>query len=551
MINRTDISAYRRYVVIIITCFFAFFINGGTLHSDIMEYRNLVTAREIATEGHWLIPTMNGDLRLEKPPLPTWLAAAAWKAHPNSITVQRLMPAMAATMLIVFFLLFAERLTGSSTFSLIAALLLLTCYNIVQMGRLATWDIYCHSFMMGSIYFLYLGLTDDRHIWRNMIRAGFMAGLSFMSKGPVSFYSLLLPFLITILPSQPIKMHGRKWPLTLMIALCLIIGFWWYLYIIIVHPELAQHTLSKESSSWIAHNVRPWYYYWRFFTETGIWTVLMLSAMAFPYWRKHVAIPTVYKFSFFWMVLQLILLSLMPEKKIRYLLPMMIPCCLIMANIIVTWVEQYNDKTTRVLFYINAGSLALIVAAVGALATYLRTQSYISLPIFILTMVVVALLILMLLYASVYYRATLMVWVVTILFCFTELMLLPTLGCLFSNPRRHSIAAIQTDNQMQGLPLFYNAGEEMQIEVIYNSGKRILPIPMTSNEIKKHLPCAIVTERRASLELPINIYNYIDTVFIDRFDENNRWALQKHRGRNMVYYVTLLKAKNDKQNHVE
>ena len=30
-----------------------------------MESRNLITAREMVSEGNWLIPTMNGELRLE------------------------------------------------------------------------------------------------------------------------------------------------------------------------------------------------------------------------------------------------------------------------------------------------------------------------------------------------------------------------------------------------------------------------------------------------------------------------------------------------------
>lgn len=56
-----------------------------------MEARNMVTAREMVHDGNWLVPTMNGDLRLEKPPLPTWLTAVAEMISPDNLALQRAM----------------------------------------------------------------------------------------------------------------------------------------------------------------------------------------------------------------------------------------------------------------------------------------------------------------------------------------------------------------------------------------------------------------------------------------------------------------------------
>ena len=41
-------------------CLFAFFVNNEIIVPDIMEARNIVTAREMVYEGHWVVPTMNG-----------------------------------------------------------------------------------------------------------------------------------------------------------------------------------------------------------------------------------------------------------------------------------------------------------------------------------------------------------------------------------------------------------------------------------------------------------------------------------------------------------
>lgn len=68
----------------IIDMYHLLFINNRVVVPDIMEARNMVTAREMVHDGNWLVPTMNGDLRLEKPPLPTWLTAVAEMISPDN-----------------------------------------------------------------------------------------------------------------------------------------------------------------------------------------------------------------------------------------------------------------------------------------------------------------------------------------------------------------------------------------------------------------------------------------------------------------------------------
>ncbi|MFR4038103.1 MAG: hypothetical protein ACLTZT_10120 [Butyricimonas faecalis] len=56
---------YIHYLFILVVCWFAFFVNNGSVYEDIMESRNLVTAHEMIEYDNWLVPTMNGELRLE------------------------------------------------------------------------------------------------------------------------------------------------------------------------------------------------------------------------------------------------------------------------------------------------------------------------------------------------------------------------------------------------------------------------------------------------------------------------------------------------------
>ena len=67
---RLQATGPRRAVLLLaLLCFVAFFVNNCFLRPDIMETRNLETAREMVEGGNWLVPRMNGEYRLEKPPL--------------------------------------------------------------------------------------------------------------------------------------------------------------------------------------------------------------------------------------------------------------------------------------------------------------------------------------------------------------------------------------------------------------------------------------------------------------------------------------------------
>ena len=90
-------------LILIVVCVFTFFINNDTLLPDIMESRNMITSREMVYDGNWMIPTMNGELRLEKPPLPTWISAFAEYISPDNLALQRGMAGLAACLLLLFF----------------------------------------------------------------------------------------------------------------------------------------------------------------------------------------------------------------------------------------------------------------------------------------------------------------------------------------------------------------------------------------------------------------------------------------------------------------
>jgi 4-amino-4-deoxy-L-arabinose transferase-like glycosyltransferase len=169
----------KHLALLLLVCFLSFFVHNDFIPADLMESRNLATAQEMVALENYLAPTMNGELRLEKPPLPTWIAACVNHIKPHSLPAQRYAAGVAATLMVVFLYLVARQLSKNSTVSFVCALILATCYNVIMMGRTATWDIYCHSFMLGAIFFFIKALSHEGPQWRFFVFTGLFMGLSF------------------------------------------------------------------------------------------------------------------------------------------------------------------------------------------------------------------------------------------------------------------------------------------------------------------------------------------------------------------------------------
>src|SRR5690606_3192503 len=121
------------------------------------------------------------------------------------------------------------------------------------------------------------------------------------------------------------------------------------------------------------YNIRPFYYYWSFFTQSGVWTIPAFVALLYPYLKTRVSDKKAYLFSFLWTISSVILLSIIPEKKSRYLLPVLIPLAMNTAFYIEYLVRSFpkiKNRAEKFPVYFNYGLIALI-GIVFPLAGYL------------------------------------------------------------------------------------------------------------------------------------------------------------------------------------
>jgi 4-amino-4-deoxy-L-arabinose transferase-like glycosyltransferase len=488
---------------------------------------------------------MNGEPRLEKPPLPTWIAAAIEHMTPQNLTVQRYAAGITATIMVIFLYLTVSRLTRNKLCGLIASLILATSYNMILMGRTATWDIYTHCFMLGSIYFLIIALREDHAQWKNFILAGLFAGLSFLSKGPVSLYALFLPFLISYIIVYRPSLKGKKAALTLMILSMLIVSCWWYGYTYLFHQDFAVDIAGKESSSWLNHNVRPWYYYWKFPAEAGIWALFWITAIVLFFINKQTGHYKTSKFAFIWFLASLILLSVIPEKKTRYLLPLLIPGAILTGLYICQMISGIKTKTEKILFSINAYIIGMILFLLPAALCFLcYIKNPVSFPVLIISATVswgLCGFIAWSLFGKKGIRAiNVFSAAVLTMMMVTGICLVP-IGDLFINENRHSIKLLSGNDKARELPLYYNREETLRIELVYEINRRINPIDLTDNEaVRKATPFVLISGLPAG-----SIVRDTDFTieYIDTYDNNWRKTNHKRHNPELVRQAAIIRAK--------
>lgn len=541
----------NKYVLLaFIVCLAAFFANNHVIKPDIMESRNIIAAREMVYDGHWLIPTMNGELRLEKPPLPTWVTAVAEIISPDSIALQRGMAGLAALLLVAYFWFFARRVLRVAPF--VPTLLLCTCYNVILMGRTASWDIYCHAFMMGGIFHLARALDGQAVAWRHFLLSGIFTGLSLLSKGPVSLYALFLPFLISYGLLYRPSLKGKGAALVIMAVVALVIGTWWYAYVHLAHADALAAVVQKESGSWINHNVRPWWYYWKFFLEAGVWSLLLLTAIFLPLADKERRKNRSWLFALSWMLFSLLLLSLMPEKKSRYLLPLLIPAAYVMGCIIVWWKKAFDDAASATLsdkwgFRLNVGLIAVAVAILPVAAWwFLLRDGYLSYGGWLLFTLFAAFLFIYIISSAVRLRPMGLLGGVTVLFVVAECFAMPVLGNIINNPEMRSISMTRDVEQLRDVPFFHLDTVPLRIELVYAAKRKIRPV--NAGSLHGNLPCALLTHRPVTEELPAKCLEGIEITPIGRYDDNRRPKTNRRYSSDFIYYVTLLKAEKKVKN---
>lgn len=345
----TTVTIFHLGLLVLIS-YFTIFSNNELPYLDIMEIRNIVTAREMVVDNNWLVPTMNGETRIAKPPLPTWLTAIpiALTKSDDQLRLIRIPAGIAAITLVFFIYFLAKALSDSAMVSLFSAAVIASSEFLVVMSKRESWDIFCHTFMIGAIWLLFLGWKKEKCSFWIFGIAGGLLGLSFLSKGPIAFHSMLLPFLMSYIFTFGYRPIALKWKgVIAAIVACSIISVLWPLYLYQHLPDTALTVGATEIHTWVAKKTKPLWYYLPFPLHSGVWGCFLISALTYPFFNKRKFFGEDRKKYIFlggWMLLIVALLTLVPKKSTHYLLPVIIPTSLMIGLFVRNLLTVYNEK---------------------------------------------------------------------------------------------------------------------------------------------------------------------------------------------------------------
>lgn len=292
------------------------------------EPRYARVAVEMHREGSFLVPTLQGQPWLEKPPLYYWLAGAAFSLLGETEAAARLPSVLAALLLVGSTVFFGARLYGEAP-ALHAGFATATAPLVFIYGRSAAMDMLLAATAtcaVGLMALRLLGLAGPRAVPAAWL---FMA-LATLAKGPLG---LLLPGLIV----AGYIVATRQWALARValsptgIALFLLVAGPWYGLMWLhqgqafVDVFLLNHNLQRFTSTIHRHPGPLLYYVPVLVAGVFPWSGLALAGLGTL--KPRGARADV--FVLLWLVLPFLFFSAAGSKLPGYILPCLPPLALL------------------------------------------------------------------------------------------------------------------------------------------------------------------------------------------------------------------------------
>ena len=357
-------NSLKALVVLSLLLLLALFVGLGERPvSKIQEVRVAETAREMLESGNWIVPRYNGDLRLQKPPLPYWLTAASYRIMGVTALATRV-PAATFGFFSALLLWFWVRRQADISTATHCVLALVTTYIGLRYFRSGEADSILLFFISAASMLGYQLLQSGRNRWWQLL-FGLSLGLGFLSKGPAA---LAIP-VITLTCMAVIERRAKRLQPSISsfltvpsMALLVLAAFGWYIWIIWQLPDVAQSFFGKQLDETFvsgSHAKPLWWYLAHWFEFFAPWGILLLPAAWMTFRQPRSATPAFVRFAWIWLGVVFVLLTATVNKQMQYALLFAPPQAIIVGHYL-TKAQGGFARTNRILF-----ALFCIAAIIG------------------------------------------------------------------------------------------------------------------------------------------------------------------------------------------
>lgn len=219
----------RKILLLITLSAIVYFSNiWGTSVYVLDEAKNASCAMEMYQRGNWIVPTFNGQLRTDKPPLHYFFMGMAYSALKVSPFSARFFSSLMGVLTILSVFLFARKIVGEKV-AYSSSLILLCSIQLSVQFHLAVPDPYLIFFLTSGWLSFFYGWTQDKKF---LYVFYISISLATLTKGPVAvLFSGLIVFIFLIVQRSFTLKSLEKLKIVHGLIIFTVIGLPWYLLV--------------------------------------------------------------------------------------------------------------------------------------------------------------------------------------------------------------------------------------------------------------------------------------------------------------------------------
>lgn len=315
------------WVTVIIASIVFFWGLGSIELMSLNEGRRALAIKEMVSSGDWLLPHLNGELYLTKPPLLYWISSAfALVLGGVSEWTLRLPSAFAAVTVLTMAYRYTLKQSGQWA-ALFSVQLLVANLGFAMLGRRAEIEMLLTALCVGSLLsaLKYIqDASDQLPANKNWIYLSyFLLALALMTKGPLVLLFVTLPLIIAAIYSKnphvkAVLLSWQGWLIFFVVGLAWYASVTWKLGFDIWGEVIRRDMLEKMQGG--ESSAKPLLSYLGWIAVDSMLLIGLFFVRFKDFYRNQIKQPhqLVLLLS---IILPLLVFSLFSNKHAKYLLP--------------------------------------------------------------------------------------------------------------------------------------------------------------------------------------------------------------------------------------
>jgi len=346
------------------------------------EARYALLARNMIEHGHWLVPHIDGEVHLEKPPLYMWTIAVL-SLIPGDVNewTAALPAAVSGIAGVGMTFVLGRRLFGPLG-AFLAALALATTSGYFWLARAVLADMTMTFFIVCSVWAFWSAIESPGSDVRPMIVCYVCLGLALSSKGPAGLLPVVVfaAFLIT----EDGWRGVRRLRLPMGAAIVALIASPWAAAFALQRETNYLQTVLRDD--YMGPHVAMWGRVGEVFFAAGPlglkflpWSLFVPAALWYGCRDADAATRRAFRFLLCWALVYVVLITITSHRRERYLLPVYPALALMVGGLWQRWMRSPDRRALRIHGWLWSATAA-VAAIVLVSPLPLRTEEAVLLP---------------------------------------------------------------------------------------------------------------------------------------------------------------------------